>query len=54
MDLVFTNTLETPVYIAGSAYGGVLNFTIYGEETRPANRTIEFVSEVTARTDAHQ
>lgn len=52
MDLVFTNTLETPVYIAGSAYGGVLNFTIYGEETRPANRTIEFVSEVTARTDA--
>ena len=51
MDLVFTNTLETPVYIAGSAYGGVLNFSIYGEETRPANRTIEFVSEVTGRTD---
>ncbi len=52
MDLVFTNTLETPVYIAGSAYGGVLNFTIYGEETRPSNRSIEFVSEVTSRTDA--
>lgn len=51
MDLVFTNTLENPVYISGSAYGGVLNFKIFGEETRPANRSLEFVSETTGQTD---
>ncbi len=51
MDFVFTNTLDSPVYIAGSAYYGTLNFTIYGEETRPSNRTIEFVSETTSQTD---
>jgi vancomycin resistance protein YoaR len=52
MDLVFTNNKETPIYIAGSAYGGVLTFSVYGKETRPSNRTIEYVSEVTGRTDA--
>ena len=52
MDLVFTNDKDTPVYIAGYAYGGVLTFSIYGKETRPENRTLEFVSEVTGRTDA--
>lgn len=51
MDLVFTNDKDTPVYIAGSAYYGTLNFTVYGVETRPENRTLEFVSEVTGRTD---
>ena len=52
MDLVFTNTKDTPVYISGSAWNGTLNFTIYGVETRPAGRTLEFVSEVTGRTDS--
>lgn len=51
MDFVFTNTLENPVFIAGSAYYGTLNFTIFGVETRPANRSIEFISETTSRTD---
>lgn len=51
MDLVFTNTLESPVYIAGSAWSGTLNFAIYGEETRPSNRSIEFVSETLSKTD---
>ena len=51
MDLVFTNNLDSPIYIAGSAYYGTLTFSIYGKETRPANRTLEFVSEVTGRTD---
>lgn len=51
MDLAFVNNLNTPIYIVGSAYGGVLNFTIYGEETRPANRSIEFVSNVTSTTE---
>ena len=52
MDLVFTNDKDTPIYIAGYAYGGVLTFSVYGKETRPSNRTLEFVSEVTGRTDA--
>lgn len=51
MDFVFTNDKDSPVYIAGSAYYGTLTFTIFGEETRPANRSIEFVSEVISQTD---
>ena len=51
MDFAFTNTLDYPVYIAGSAYYGTLNFTIFGVETRPSNRSIEFVSETTSQTD---
>lgn len=51
MDFVFTNSLENPIFIAGSAYYGTLNFTIFGVETRPANRTIEFISETTGQTD---
>lgn len=51
MDLVFTNTLDCPIYIAGSAWSGTLNFQIFGEETRPSNRTIEFVSETLSKTD---
>ncbi|WP_283684561.1 VanW family protein [Parablautia sp. Marseille-Q6255] len=54
MDLAFTNTLEYPIYISGSAYAGTLNFTIFGVETRPANRSIEFVSETTGQTDPAQ
>ncbi|MFR3320271.1 MAG: VanW family protein [Lachnospiraceae bacterium] len=37
MDFVFTNDKDSPVYIAGAAYYGTLTFTIFGEETRPAN-----------------
>ena len=51
MDFVFTNDKDSPVYIAGAAYYGTLTFTIFGEETRPANRSIEFVSEVLSQTD---
>lgn len=51
MDLAFVNNTSAPIYIVGSAYGGVLNFTIYGQETRPANRSIEFVSNVTSTTE---
>lgn len=54
MDLVFTNTLDTPVYIAGSAWSGTLTFSIYGEETRPSNRSIEFISETLSQTDPTQ
>ncbi|MCD7883863.1 MAG: VanW family protein [Lachnospiraceae bacterium] len=51
MDFVFTNSLDYPVYIAGSAYSGTLTFTIYGVETRASNRTIELVSETISQTD---
>lgn len=51
MDLAFTNTTDYPVYIAGSAYSGTLNFRIFGAETRPSNRSLEFVSETTSETD---
>ena len=44
-DLKFKNNYETPIYIEGSVSGSTLTFTAYGKETRPANRTVEFVSE---------
>ena len=48
MDFSFYNNKETPVYIIGYTYGGQINFTIYGHETRPANRTLEFESRTIA------
>ncbi|MBE5928668.1 MAG: hypothetical protein E7267_04745 [Lachnospiraceae bacterium] len=45
-DLKFENDSETPIYIQGSAYNGVLTFTIYGHETRPSSRKVEFVSDI--------
>ena len=50
-DFVFTNDTDAPIYIAASAYYGTLTFTIYGEETRAENRTIEFESVTTSTTD---
>lgn len=49
-DLKFKNNTETPIYIEGNANGSTLTFTIWGEETRPANRTISFVNEVLSTT----
>lgn len=51
MDLAFYNNTDAPIYIVGYAYGGTISFTIYGHETRPANRSIEFVSNVTSTTE---
>lgn len=45
-DFKFKNNTDVPVYIAATADGSTLSFRIYGEETRPANRTIKFKSEV--------
>ncbi len=50
MDFIFTNDTDSMIYIASSAGGGTLTFSIYGKETRPANRTIEFVSETLSTT----
>lgn len=45
-DLKFKNNTDAPIYIWADASGGVLSFKIYGEETRPKKRKIEFVSEI--------
>ncbi len=45
-DFKFKNNTDTPIYIEGIANGSTLTFTIWGDETRPSNRTISFVNEV--------
>ncbi len=46
-DFKFTNNLEYPIYIEGTTSPEKsITFTIYGVETRPANRKVEYVSEV--------
>ncbi|WP_143321952.1 VanW family protein [Clostridium sp. HBUAS56010] len=50
-DLKFTNNYSTPIYVEGYTSGRTLTFTIYGKETRPANRTFEFLSETLSVTD---
>ena len=45
-DLIFKNNYEYPVLIEGYINGaGQLWFHVYGKETRPENRTVEYVSE---------
>ncbi len=43
-DLKFTNNLSAPVYIEAQTGSRKLTFQIYGLETRPANRRIEYKS----------
>lgn len=50
-DLKFKNPYDTPVYIEGGVDGGTLTFTIYGKETRPANREVKYVSETLGSSD---
>lgn len=51
-DLKFKNNTEFPIYIEGYVSGGKITFNVYGKETRPANRKVEFVSEVVSSTPA--
>lgn len=44
-DFRFKNNYDTPIFIEGYIENGKVIFNIYGKETRPAGRTIEFVSE---------
>lgn len=44
-DIKVTNPYDTPIYVEGGTVGRTLTFTIYGKETRPANRTLKFQSE---------
>ncbi len=51
-DFKFTNNTEAPIYIEGvTTAAKEVTFTIYGEETRPSNRTIKYVSQTLSTTD---
>lgn len=52
MDLVFQNNSDTPIFISGYAYGGELTFSVYGKETRPADRQVYYEPEVTGSVPA--
>lgn len=45
-DFKFVNNLEYPVYIEGSTSNKHITFTIYGKETRDANREVRYESKV--------
>lgn len=47
-DFKFKNTTDAPLYLAGGVEGGRIRFAVYGHETRPSNRTIDFESEIIA------
>jgi len=49
-DFKFTNSTDAPVFIEGVTSGGVITFTVYGEETRDANREVSFESEIVSET----
>lgn len=44
-DLKVRNNTDTPIYIEGIYTAGKITFNIYGVETRPSNRKIEYKSE---------
>ncbi len=48
MDMRFVNNTDAPIYIEGYCSGGQITFVIFGHETRPENRTIEFESRTLA------
>ncbi|MDO4804997.1 MAG: VanW family protein [Lachnospiraceae bacterium] len=50
-DLKFTNNTDAPIYIHGSAGNNALHFSIYGMETRPADRIVQYISNVLSQTD---
>ncbi len=50
-NLEFTNNTDAPIYISAYTDGATITFTIYGHETRPANREVSFESETTGTTD---
>lgn len=50
-DLKIRNNYDTPIFIEGFILNGNVNFNIYGKETRPAGRTLEFISESVSEKD---
>ena len=51
-DFKFKNNTKAPIYIDGYTTGSEIYFTVYGEETRPENRSVSFVSETLSTTPA--
>ena len=51
-DIKIANNRETPIYVESYTSGGKLTFTIWGKETRAANRKVEYVSEILSDTPA--
>ena len=49
-DFKFVNNTEYPIYIEGITNDKKVTFNIYGVETRPANRKVEYVSEQISET----
>ena len=45
-DMRFTNNTDYPIYIEGWSRNRECTFNVYGCETRPANRTVKYVSVV--------
>lgn len=50
-DLKFTNNTDAPIYIEGYTNGSQLYFNIFGQETRPENREVSYVSETLSQTN---
>ena len=50
-DFKFKNNTDAPIYIEGATANKQITFTIYGEETRPSNRTVKYVSQTLSTTD---
>ncbi len=48
MDMCFVNNTDAPIYIEGYCSGGQITFVIFGHETRPENRSVQFTSKVLA------
>ena len=46
-DLKFTNNTDYPIYIEGHSVNRKVTFTVYGKETRPENRKVEYESHIT-------
>lgn len=50
-DLKFKNNLDKPIYIYGNVTSETVTFIIFGTETRPKDRSIEFESEILSTED---
>ena len=45
-DLKFKNNTDVPIYVEGYTEGKSITFKVYGQETRPSNRTIKYENDV--------
>lgn len=51
-DIKITNNQDSPIYVEAYTSGRKVTFTIWGDDKRPSNRSLEFVSEVLSNTPA--